>query len=244
MGSSQIKIHNGEVQQKPGTIRFVCLSDTHNLISKIIIPHGDVLLHTGDFSGIGDEEEVVEFNRFLGSLSFRHKIVIAGNHDLTFDIEKQESLKKRFNNLINVDAKRVKSLLKECTYLEDSEVLINGYKIYGSPWTPTFFDWGFNLDRGPDIKQKWDLIPGDTDILLTHGPPKGILDRCSDGSEAGCEDLLFKIQEVRPLIHVFGHIHEGYGVKFKGTTKFINASNCTLRYQPTNKPWVFDLPCR
>ena len=244
METRQVNIHNGEVHQIPGTIRFVCLSDTHNRTSKINVPKGDVLLHSGDFTGMGDEREVVSFNKFLASLSHTLKIVIAGNHDLTFDLENQESLKRNFFNLLNVDAERVKGLLTDCIYLEDSETLVNGYKIFGSPWSPTFFDWAFNLDRGPNIKQKWDLIPPNTDILLTHGPPKGILDRCSDGFQAGCEDLLSRLQEVRPLIHVFGHIHEGYGAAFDGTTNFINASTCTLRYQPTNKPWVFDLPCR
>jgi Icc-related predicted phosphoesterase len=241
METKEIRIHNGEVPQMPGTIRFVCLSDTHGKTSYLNVPNGDVLLHSGDFSSMGEERDIVKFNSFLASLQHREKIVIAGNHDLTFDLENQNSLKNNFYNLVGVDAEKVKGLLKDCTYLEDSECYISGYKVYGSPWTPTFFDWAFNLDRGQPISEKWEIIPSDTDILITHGPPKGILDRCYDGFSAGCEDLLNKIHEIKPLVHLFGHIHEGYGAAFDGTTNYINASICTLRYQPSNKPWVFDL---
>ena len=88
------------------------------------------------------------------------------------------------------------------------------------------------------------MIPGDTDILLTHGPPHGILDSCSDGFNAGCQDLLEKVTEIKPLIHLFGHIHEAYGVFQNESTIFINGSNCTLSYKPSNLPIVVDLPIK
>ena len=92
--------------------------------------------------------------------------------------------------------------------------------------------------------EKWNLITADTDILLTHGPPYKILDPCSDGFDAGCKDLLDKVLEIKPIVHLFGHIHEAYGHASNENTVFINGSNCTLRYKPDNKPWVFDLPIR
>jgi len=90
-------------------------------------------------------------------------------------------------------------------------VIIEGVKFYGSPWQPRFFDWAFNLDRGEEIKKKWDLIPMDTDVLITHGPPYGILDLTHEGEKVGCEELMKAVLRVQPKIHIFGHIHEAYG---------------------------------
>lgn len=242
---SRLNVHTGEIPRLPDHIRFVCLSDTHDRTNSMNIPQGDVILHSGDFTRAGDEKDVKRFESFLSKLPHRNKIVIAGNHDLTFDLENYSSLQKNFTNLKKIiNPAHIKGLLKSCTYLEDSSINIGGYKIYGSPWTPTFFDWAFNLDRGANISAKWDIIESDTDILLTHGPPHGILDMCHDGVHAGCEALLIKVLEIKPLVHLFGHIHEGYGVLANENTTFINGSNCNLRYQPNQPPYVFDLPIR
>lgn len=242
--SSSIQVHSGQIPKPPNHIRFVCLSDTHDMADCLLIPPGDVLLHAGDLTMVGLQDEVERFNDLLLSLPHQHKIIIAGNHDLTFDLKYQENLAKKFPHISGVDAATIKSSLKNCIYLEDSEVVIGGYKIYGSPWSPTFHNWAFNLDRGPDIAEKWTLIPKDTEILITHGPPYGILDMCYDGVNAGCEDLLGKVLEIKPLVHLFGHIHETYGVVHNEDTTFINGSNCTLRYDPANAPLVFDLPIK
>ena len=139
-------------------------------------------------------------------------------------------------------------VIENCThYLEDSEVPggIGGYRVWGSPWSPWFCDWGFNLRRGPEIKAKWDMIPDGIDILMTHGPPLGFGDRCSDGNLAGCVDLLDAIRNrIRPLYNIYGHIHEGYGCYSDGTTTYINASSVNMDYYAVNKPIVFDLPIK
>lgn len=244
MESRQLNIHQGESPKQPGTIRFVCISDTHNKTTNLKVPEGDVLLHSGDFSNIGNDKDIVHFNNFLSTLPHPHKVVIAGNHDLSFDLENNASLKLNFGNLHSLNAAETKAKLTNCIYLEDSGINLLGYNIYGSPWTPTFFDWAFNLDRGENIRKKWELIPPNTDLLLTHGPPHRILDTCSDGFHAGCEELVKKIEEIKPLVHLFGHIHEAYGTIFDGYTNYINASICTLRYHPSNRPYVFDLPIR
>ena len=244
METPLIQVHHGEVPLLPGFIRFVALSDTHNKASNLQIPAGDVLLHSGDFSRRGKPDEIQEFEHFLSSLPHRHKIIIAGNHDLSFDLENQNSLRLNFPILSEFDANSAKSILKSCIYLEDSYCVIANYKIYGSPWTPTYCDMGFNLDRGANIASKWNLIPDDTEILMTHGPPKGILDLCSNGINAGCEELLAKVTQISPLLHVFGHVHEAYGVYSRNGITFINASNCNMEYQPTNLPFVFDLPLK
>ncbi|XP_005105670.1 metallophosphoesterase MPPED2 [Aplysia californica] len=238
-------------------IRFVCLSDTHSRVEKLegFVPPGDVLLHTGDFTQIGLPKAVEEFDRFLGEQPHRAKIVIAGNHDLTFDMNLVENRRghlqsqfgiqrSKFEDILEeLKVKSSRELLKNCYYLEDSGVSVCGVNIFGSPWQPEFGDWGFNLPRGGPCLEKWDKIPDDTDILLTHGPPIGHGDWCFSGLRAGCVELLTTIQtRVKPKFHIFGHIHEAYGVTSDDQTTFINASNCTLRYKPLQLPIVFDYP--
>ncbi|KAI0224897.1 Metallophosphoesterase domain-containing protein 1 [Lamellibrachia satsuma] len=139
--------------------------------------------------------------------------------------------------------KHAKDLLRNAVYLKDSEVTVFGIRVYGSPWQPEFYNWAFNLPRGQPCLDKWNRIPEGIDVLVTHGPPVGYGDLCSSGLRAGCVELLSTIQHrVRPKFHVFGHIHEGYGVTSDGCTTYINASTCTLQYKTSNPPIVFDLP--
>lgn len=207
--------------------RIVCLSDTHNCHDQITVPDGDVLIHSGDATIRGTQYEVEEFLIWFSSLPHRHKIFVAGNHDWLFEIE------NRFARLLAANF-RIK-------YLEDSFIQIENLKIYGAPWQPRFFDWAFNLDRGPEMAEKWSLIPPDTDVLITHGPPNGILDRTPQGDFAGCEELRKKVEEIRPKAHVFGHIHYGYGTLERFGVRFVNASTCDESYKPVNPPVVFDL---
>eukprot|EP00276_Gloeochaete_wittrockiana_P005706 CAMPEP_0184657840 /NCGR_PEP_ID=MMETSP0308-20130426/21993_1 /TAXON_ID=38269 /ORGANISM="Gloeochaete witrockiana, Strain SAG 46.84" /LENGTH=256 /DNA_ID=CAMNT_0027096159 /DNA_START=172 /DNA_END=942 /DNA_ORIENTATION=+ len=217
-------------------MRFVVISDTHSLHEQITLPEGDVLLHCGDFSRHGMIREVQSFVQWLRLQQFQHKVVIAGNHELSFDKDHRAA-----GRPTNTDASTVKKLVSDaCIYLEDSLVEINGIRIYGSPYTPEFCNWAFNLPRGPILKQKWAQIPEGVHILMTHGPPYGILDRTFLSKKAGCEELELRIQQLRPRYHVFGHIHEGYGTVTKDGTTFINASTCTLRYRPEHAPVVFD----
>ena len=105
---------------------------------------------------------------------------------------------------------QVRKELTNCTYLQDSSTEIYGLKIYGTPWQPKFCGWAFNLERGQELCEKWDKIPEDTDVLITHTPPVGYGDLCSTGIRAGCVDLLMSVQQrVKPKYHIYGHIHEG-----------------------------------
>jgi Icc-related predicted phosphoesterase len=205
-------------------MKIVIVSDTHGFHEKVTIPCGDILICAGDICNQCTIEEIIQFDQFLAQLTHRFKIIIAGNHDFPF---------QNFPDL-------AKASLQHCIYLQDSSIEINGIKIYGSPWQPWFFDWAFNLERGEEIKQKWDLIPDDTDILITHCPPFGILD-IVQGQNQGCEELLKAIYRIRPKYHIFGHIHEGYGRSIIENTLFINASNCNGQYQPTNKAQICEL---
>ena len=114
-------------------------------------------------------------------------------------------------------------------------------KIWGSPVTPTFFNWAFNVDRGKAIEKYWNMIPIDTDILLTHGPVKGILDRTISDINAGCEDLLNTVKKVKPKFHLFGHIHEAYGKEKVKETTFVNGSLLNEKYELVNSPVEIDL---
>lgn len=114
-------------------------------------------------------------------------------------------------------------------------------RIYGSPWQPEFCGWAFNLPRGPLLAAKWQAIPEDTDILITHGPPLDILDRNRGDERTGCADLAQHVKRVRPRLHVFGHIHDSYGTLVLDGTTFVNACACDYDYEPVNPPIVVEL---
>ncbi len=214
-------------------MRIVCISDTHNCNRQIDVPDGDLLIHSGDATITGTVEEIKLFSKWFALLPHKHKIFVAGNHDWLF--ERNDEL--------------ARSLLdKNTTYLRDSSVEIEGIKIYGSPWQPRFFDWAFNLMRGPELAEKWRLIPDDVDILITHGPPHGILDEVPRqwGIEnTGCEELRKRVDDISAKgnlkLHVFGHIHCGHGRFDLNGTTFINASVCDEDYRPTQPPLLFDI---
>jgi predicted phosphohydrolase len=223
-------------------MRIVCISDTHSLHEGMLhnIPSGDLLIHAGDCTNIGRENDVRDFtNWFKNIQGFENKIFIAGNHDFAFENEPP---------WLNLYIDQNVLLENNVTYLEDnnleivSEEFSRPIKIYGSPWQPEFFDWAFNLPRMGDVlKSKWDDIPNDTDILITHGPPHAIRDFTPTNLQVGCELLRNRVFEIKPLLHVFGHIHGAYGTVEMNDTVFANASTCNERYQPINKPLVFDL---
>eukprot|EP00039_Didymoeca_costata_P006734 m.92914 g.92914 ORF g.92914 m.92914 type:complete len:298 (-) comp13370_c0_seq3:151-1044(-) len=246
--AEEVKSNVGRNPCANGNTRWVCISDTHGRHTEIKdLPKGDVLIHAGDITRTGDPEELQSFRSWLQSLDFKHKIVIAGNHDITVHESFYKENWSRFHYGKPKDSGEARAILTSeegFTYLEDSAVEIFGYKVYGSPWQPEFCNWAYNLDR-TECGKKWEEIPTDTDVLLTHGPPLGHGDECKGGHRAGCVELLKTCTErVNPLVHVFGHIHESYGTTTNGNTKFINASTCTYSYKPTNPPIVFDLPIK
>ena len=212
--------------------KLTFISDTHTKHEKLngFLPGGDILIHAGDLTSRGYINEIENFAKWYDKIdNYDHKIFIAGNHDFGFQD----------------DPDKIKGLLtgyKTIDYLQDDWMLVGGdyedmIKIWGTPWQPEFHNWAFNLPRGEKIMEKWNLIPNDVDILVTHGPAFGKLDYVAyDGKNVGCEDLLFKVQEIKPKIHVFGHIHEGYGYVFDGHTHYINAAVLNGRYEFRNKP--------
>ena len=213
--------------------RIIVLSDTHNAHNEIIVPDGDILIHAGDATAQGTIEEITAFGNWFRSLPHQYKIFVAGNHDWLF--ESSPALARQ--------------LIEETIYLQDSFVEIENLKIYGSPWQPRFFDWACNLMRGGELAAKWNLIPNDTNVLITHGPPFEILDAAPRGGSlpdenVGCADLRQRVEELASFgnlkLHVFGHIHCAYGTAEKFGVNFVNASNCDESYEPVNSPIVID----
>ena len=203
------------------------------LYNEIDVPDGDILIHSGDATITGTVEEVMRFNRWFSGHPHQYKIFVAGNHDWLF--ERDNALARSL-----VD--------RSIAYLQDSAVEIDGMKIYGSPWQPRFYDWAFNLDRGYELAAKWGRIPDDTDILITHGPPYGILDLVAHpgwDENTGCEELRKRVEQIAKRgilkLHAFGHIHCGYGLHEEFGVRFLNASNCDEQYKPTQPPIVIDI---
>ena len=208
-------------------MKFVGIADTHSRHRAVSLPKGDVLIHGGDISYRGERMEVEDFLSWFAKQDFEYKIFIAGNHDFLFEKIKEKELEKM--------------IPPEIIYLNDSGVKINGLNVWGSPITPKFFNWAFNRTRGEAIKKHWKLIPSNTDLLITHGPPYGILDQVVNESHVGCVDLLQTVKNVKPKIHFYGHIHESYGIRNSDQTKFINACQMNELYELVNKPVVFEL---
>lgn len=227
-------------------LRLVCISDTHNQEGKMEkLPEGDVLIHAGDWTGTGTQRQVISFIRWFASQPHKHKILVAGNHELTMDLPYYQTNWHRFHPRKALPAHDIKSyVLREegIHYLEDSSIEIEGWKFYGSPVSPSFGGWAFNVDRGLPIRAVWGCIPEDTDVLITHGPPYGYGDKLAIGERVGCKDLLDEvINRVKPQVHVFGHIHEGYGEYDVEGVKLLNVAICDEGYIHTNPPTVFDL---
>lgn len=212
--------------------KIVFISDTHSKHNYLtnkgmgnILGSGDILVHSGDCTNMGKSHEITNFLNWFGKTDFTYKIFIAGNHD--FGFEMHTDIAEEFKE-------------KGIIYLFDSEVVIDGVKFYGSPWQPDFYDWAFNLPRGEKLAKKWAKIPGNTDILITHGPAHGMLDCTMTGQRVGCEDLFHRIMEVQPKIHVCGHIHCAYGQKSFHGVEFLNASVLDEQYKHANKPIVIN----
>lgn len=231
------------------SIKILCLSDTHGLHDRIQpnwLPHADILIHAGDISNVGKAGEIDHFcNWFAGLKGYSSKIFIAGNHDFGFE-EKSRSYKEVQTIL--------KTYEKEIDYLQDEGMIFikNGGKedeesinIWGSPWQPEFHQWAFNLQRGKELREKWDKIPVDTDVLITHGPPKGLGDFVPyrNGENVGCEDLLDVVATKLPQLkaHIYGHIHYSYGTVMRNNIQFINASTCNEAYVPIQKPIMIEI---
>jgi Icc-related predicted phosphoesterase len=205
-------------------LTVVCTSDTHGNHRQLGNISGDLLIHAGDFSMFGSDQDVRDFNAWLEELEFRHKIVIAGNHE---------------GHHAMLPPQQWKTLISSAIFLHDESVTLDfqhrTVRVWGSSWQPQFYGTGYALS-GSAIKEKWAAIPEGTHIVVTHTPPLGYGDFNSFGSNVkGCPDLLDAIRRVAPTLHVFGHLHEGAG-QYRGAaslnnTLFVNAAVVDNNYQ-------------
>jgi Icc-related predicted phosphoesterase len=211
-------------------LKAVIISDTHRQHDQIILPDGDILIHCGDFSNQGIEDDINKFIIWLEKQPHKNKIVIPGNHDRY--VER------------NLGKSQVMFKCIGAELLINEFITIDGIKFYGSPYTPEFFNWAFMYNR-QEAPKIWDKVPKDIDVLISHGPPWLILDQTIEGKNVGCNYLRATIEIIAPKFSLFGHIHESYGQMAlqhgQKQTTYINASICNRQYQPVNNPVVIDL---
>ncbi len=201
-------------------MRIIALADTHGFHHDLVLPEGDVLIHAGDLSRAGELAQVEETLRWLRRWPHPVKIVVAGNHDRAFERPHER-------------ARALALCAPDLTYLEDAGVTVDGVRFWGSPWQPDYHDWAFNLPRGEALASKWQLIPEDVDVLITHGPPAGAGDRPAGAGRQGCRDLRARVAQLRPRLHLFGHIHEDGGVWIEDGVVCVNVTAANGERGPT-----------
>jgi predicted phosphohydrolase len=204
--------------------RFVCLSDTHNHHRSLTVPDGDVLVHAGDFTMNGTRGEVEEFADWLEALPHPRKVLVAGNHDRLFQERPDEA----------------RALVHFADYLEDGPLEFDGLRLWGSPWQPEFGGWAFGRPAGAAMADVWDAVEGRVDVLVTHVPPRGSMDRIHNGVDIGCAALTAALPRIAPKLHVFGHVHESRGTRMSDGRLSVNAATCDHRYRRAHEPIVVE----
>jgi Icc-related predicted phosphoesterase len=206
-------------------LRLVLLSDTHQFHREVEVPDGDVLIHAGDFTMFSKSMSAIgDFNTWLGELPHRHKIVVPGNHEFFSEADPSR-----------------RSLVSNATILMNEGIEIDGLRTWGSPVTP-LYGGAFGLSSAADRRRLYAQIPQDTEVLITHGPPYGILDSSPDsGLHSGCRELFDAVMRVRPKLHVFGHVHGAHGIFQSDHTTFVNAALLGIHGDLDKSPLVFQM---
>lgn len=210
-------------------MKIVIISDTHGEHAKLGRLSGDVLIHCGDFA-LGDVDQAAvlsDLDRWFAAQDFRHVICVGGNHD--FLVEEKKI--------------RGEQVFRHAICLEDEGLEIDGFTFFGAPWVPELRQWAHFLTPS-ELQRAWERIPENLDVLITHTPPRGILDRSSRGKACGCELLGARLASVPPRLHCFGHIHASAGTEQIGETRFVNASMVNSRYEVSREPTVISLERR
>lgn len=199
-------------------MRIVAVADTHTFQADLgAIPDGDVFLHAGDMCRAGSLEELEGVAAWIRALPHPHKVIVAGNHDGCFQEQHDAAVE----------------MLGDAVYLQDAGAPIAGLRFWGSPWQPAYNDWAFNLPRGAALAERWAQIPEDTDVLITHGPPRGYGDRGPVPGRQGCDDLTERVAVVQPRLHLFGHIHQDGGLWNAGGVTYVNCTTWECERAPT-----------
>lgn len=213
-------------------MKIEVISDTHGQHRQVELQGADVLIHCGDITGRGEMRVFEDFCLWLEKLPHKDVIIVAGNHDFNFENVNRGYCEQRLREISKVH------------YLYNDGIELGGVKFWGSPNTPEFMGWAFMREE-EELADIWELIPTDTQVLITHGPPKGILDKSEEGEHCGSvslRDRLANLNPAQPIVHVFGHIHEDGGKEeIHGNVTHINASVLDRRYKLVRKGTIIDL---
>ena len=193
-------------------MKICCIADTHRSHRECKLPSADVLVFAGD--GMSND-----FAAWLRELPYEHKIIVGGNHDMCLQNNREYWEKQ----------------ISPAVYLQDKSYTIGGIKFYGAPWNTTY-DCAFYADENLMIHKWYDLMPDDIDILITHTPPYGVLDKSSRGIRHGCPILAERLKTMNLKYHIFGHVHYNHGIQE-------NSINCSQWYNDS-KPFVIDIKAR
>lgn len=207
-------------------MRLVIISDTHGRHEELGTLEGDVLIHCGDgCNGLTrDPRDVENLDAWFAEQRFSAILCTGGNHD--FAVEQRRASRQ--------------PVFENARFLEDEAFEFEGVKFYGAPWTPELEGWAFYLE--PErAEATWSSIPVDTDVLITHTPPAGILDANRSGRRCGCSHLRDRLADLRPSLHCFGHVHASAGSEHRDGVDFLNASIVGRGYRVENEPVVYDL---
>lgn len=204
-------------------MRIICISDTHNKHESLLIPSGDIIVHAGDFTESGTKGETERFLKWFSRLPHSYKILVPGNHDFYME--------KHLEDLHSIVPKNIHVLINR-------ELTIQNIRFWGSPYTPGDGSWAFNETQGVNMLKHWENIPAHTDLLITHSPPYGILDELDNKIHIGCDKLAKIINKLCLPYHIFGHVHNDYGIVRTRDTVFLNACSLDNRYRTINAPLV------
>lgn len=206
------------------TCSLTLIGDTHLRHRELGNLSGDVLIHVGDFfdlfqPGAGS---IAEIDDWFAAQQFNLILCIAGNHDFPL-------WRRQLSN---------RQVFKHAVYLEDQSIQYKGIKFHGSPWVPFLPDHAFFADDRR-LTEKWAGVPDDTDVLITHTPPYGVLAKSSRGRELGCPQLAERVRQINPTLHCFGHVHASGGILKQGETSYVNAASTAKDNLPLRKPQQF-----
>lgn len=208
------------------SISVTIISDTHTMHRSLSLPGGDILIHCGDMLDLFDRDTaaLTDIDGWFGRQDYQTILVTGGNHDLALETA----------------LTRTKQPFRNARYMQDERLTVEGLEIYAAPWVPELASHAFYLDDDA-LRDKWAAIPADLDILITHVPPTGILDRSSRGHSHGCPHLAAEIERIAPRLHCFGHVHASAGQARIGDTLFVNASSAISGERDVRAPLVIEV---
>lgn len=214
------KYNSNLTNSNSNSMRIIGISDTHNMhekltneINNLYQSENDILIHAGDMTE-GNKEDLININNWFSKLKFKKSniICVSGNMD-GISLDGTLNGHKIFNNAIYLE--------HELYQLNINNKLIN---IFGSPWTLKFVG-GFQIYNEKTSNNLWNKVPNNIDILITHGPPAGILDRTSSGIHTGDNSLYDNVfNRIKPKVHIFGHVHNSFGNKTIDNIQFVNVA--------------------